>query len=114
MESVRRSGLVSIGLCAAGVLAAACSPEATRVRDGGPGGDPRNSRLVQVRNPNPGPADTTLWPGAAPTPLERLENGTMYPPRPPVPTGQAPAANAPSLSEQRTFDSSAADPRRPR
>ena len=65
----------------AGILATACSPEATRVRDGGPGGDPGNRRLVQISNPDPRAADTTLWPGLAPTPLERLENGTMYAPR---------------------------------
>ena len=113
MESVRPSRVILVIVYAAGVLAAACSPEADRVRDGGLGGDPGNSRLVQVRNPNPVAADTTLWPGLAPTPLERLENGNMYPPRPPVPTGQVPAAGAPSSPEKGAFDRSAADPRRP-
>jgi hypothetical protein len=114
MESLRKMRLArGLVLCAAGVWATACSPEAQRVRDGGPGADPQNSRLVQVRAPNPKAADTTLWPGRAPTQVERHESGTMYPPRAPVSTGAAPAAKAPSRPEQRAFDQSATDPRPP-
>ena len=114
MELVRPGPLFGgMVLSLMGVLVTSCSPEARRVRDGGPGGDPGNRRLIEVRNPNPRAADTTLWPGLAPTQVERLENGTMYPPRPPVSTGAAPAAKAPSVPEQGAFDSSAADARRP-
>ncbi|HEY5940135.1 MAG TPA: hypothetical protein VIT87_04895 [Gemmatimonadales bacterium] len=62
-------------------LLAACSPEARRVRDGGRGADPGNRRLVETRSVDPKAADTTLWPGRAPAPVQRLEAGTMYPPR---------------------------------
>lgn len=65
----------------AGALMGACSsPEARRVRDGGPGADPGNKRLVERPYVDPQAADTTLWPGRAPAPVERLEAGTMYPP----------------------------------
>jgi hypothetical protein len=62
----RRCGIVLA------VVLAACSPEATRHRDGGPGADPGNKRLVAAPPANPRAADTTLWPGRAPTPVERL------------------------------------------
>ena len=61
------------------VAALACSPESRRARDGGPGADPGNKRLVESPYVDPKAADTTLWPGRAPTPVERLEAGTMYP-----------------------------------
>jgi len=60
-------------------LAGVCSPEARRVRDGGPGADPGNKRRVEAPAVNPRAADTTLWPGLAPTPVERLAAGTMGP-----------------------------------
>lgn len=63
------------------VIAAACSPEATRQRDGGPGADPGNKILVLRPVSDPGPVDTTLWPGRAPAPVERLEKGDMPPPQ---------------------------------
>jgi hypothetical protein len=101
-----------LALCAAGLLSG-CSPEAERTRDGGQGGDPQNKRLVNVRAPDPMAADTTLWPGAAATPVERLEKGAMYPPRAPTTGDSASRRKAPSGSEQRAFEGSAADPRRP-
>jgi hypothetical protein len=94
-------------------LMGACSPEARRVRDGGPGADPGNKPLVGVRYIDPQAADTTLWPGRAPTPLERLAAGTLYAPRPPVSSDTASRAKAPSKAEQGAFEKSAADPRRP-
>jgi len=71
----------SMVIVAAGALMGACSPEARRVRDGGPGADPGNKRLVERPYMDPKAADTTLWPGRAPAPVERLEAGTMYPPQ---------------------------------
>ena len=58
----------------------ACSPEARRVRDGGPGADPGNTRLVKWNGPEPRAADTTLWPGRDPAPVERLARGEVPPP----------------------------------
>lgn len=103
MASVRtRLVAVSMSVVAAGALMGACSsPEARRVRDGGPGADPGNKRLVERPYVDPHAADTTLWPGRAPTPIERLEAGTMYPPHPPVASGAAPAAKSPSELERR-------------
>ena len=66
---------------AAMALVGACSPEARRVRNGGPGADPGNKRLVERSYMDPKAADTTLWPGRAPAPVEQLEAGTMYPPQ---------------------------------
>jgi hypothetical protein len=59
--------------------AAACSPEARRVRDGGPGADPGNKVLVEQAQPEPRAADTTLWPGLAATPVERFARGDTAP-----------------------------------
>lgn len=78
MASLRAKLAVAAMVIAA---VAACSPEARRVRDGGRGADPGNRRLVQTRSVDPKAADTTLWPGRAPAPVQRLEAGTMYPPR---------------------------------
>ncbi|HJU72719.1 MAG TPA: hypothetical protein VJ717_03160 [Gemmatimonadaceae bacterium] len=64
-------GAVTVVRGAAIVLTIACSPEATRTRDGGPGADPGNKHLVQATNPDPQPADTTLMPGRAPAPVDR-------------------------------------------
>jgi hypothetical protein len=61
-------------------LVSACSPEARRTRDGGPGGDPGNKRLVEAPYVDPKAADTTSWPGRAPTPVQRLEAGTARDP----------------------------------
>ena len=58
---------------------AACSPEARRTRDGGPGADPGNKVLVEHTQPEPRAADTTLWPGLAPTPVERFARGDVPP-----------------------------------
>lgn len=59
----------------------ACSPEASRTRDGGPGADPGNTpRLAVERSPaNPQPADTSLWPGKAPAPVDILARGDTLP-----------------------------------
>ncbi|HXB24047.1 MAG TPA: hypothetical protein VNV25_04920 [Gemmatimonadaceae bacterium] len=59
----------------------ACSPEAVRVRDGGPGADPGNTPRLAVEPPraNPQPADTSLWPGKAMAPVDRLARGDTLP-----------------------------------
>ncbi len=57
---------------AAAALIVACSPEASRTRDGGPGADIGNKHVTQLTHPDPRPADTTLMPGRAPTPVERF------------------------------------------
>ena len=64
----------------------ACSPEARRTRDGGPGADPGNKILVDAPPADPHAADTTLWPGRAAAPTDRLAAGTMPPPAAPVTT----------------------------
>ncbi len=47
-------GLILAGLCSL-LLLVACSPEASRTRGGGPGGDPGNRRAeVQLRPLGPG------------------------------------------------------------
>jgi len=103
-------------------LLSACSPEASRERDGGLGADPNNKVLVASPRVNPQAADTTLWPGRAPTPVERLARGEVPPPAGTAPTaapgkaGQTPVTpDVPaSAAERRTFDESrSADPRRP-
>ena len=108
MASLRaRLVAASMLVVAAGAVMGACSsPEARRVRDGGQGADPGNKRLVEAPYVDPKAADTTLWPGRAPTPVERLEAGTMYSPPPPVSLGPTPAAKAPSEHEQRAFEDS--------
>lgn len=90
----------------------ACSPEARRVRDGGPGADPGNKDLVAAPRANPRAADTTLWPGRAPTPVDRLARGEVLPPAgvspasAPGQTGNGPVtSNVPTTaSDQHTFD----------
>jgi hypothetical protein len=91
--------------------AAACSsPEARRERDGGPGGDPGNKVLVEHRQPEPRAADTTLWPGRAPAPVERFARGEAEPATFPA----AAPAPVPAQPFQRTFDrDSSVDPLRP-
>ena len=90
--------LVSIG-------SIACSPEADRVRDGGPGGDPGNKVLVESAPADPQTRDTTLWPGRAPTPVERLARGEILPPVGASPGNTPVTPNVPpSGTEQRTFD----------
>jgi hypothetical protein len=101
--------------------AQACSPEARRVRDGGDGADPGNKRLVVRAQPEPRAADTTLWPGRDPAPVERLAKGEIPPPTWPA-RSEAPAkaGDAPikptvpaSESQQRTYEGGdQADPRR--
>ena len=92
MASLRaRLVAASMLVVAAGPIMGACSsPEARRVRDGGPGADPGNKRLVERPYVDPHAADTTLWPGRAPAPVERLEAGTMPPPPGPLPPKAAP------------------------
>ena len=113
MASLRaRLAAASMLVVAAGAVMGACSsPEARRVRDGGPGADPGNTRLVEHPYVDPKAADTTSLPGRAPTPVQRLEAGTMYPPRPSVTTPAA-SDKAPSKAQQRTFEKSATDPQR--
>jgi hypothetical protein len=106
----------------AALLLAACSPEARRVRDGGPGADPGNKVLVEWHGPDPHAADTTLWIGKAQAPTDRLAAGDIPPPTYPHPAAVPPAgANSPikpnvppSGPQQRTFDKSRSpDPLRP-
>lgn len=59
----------------AAVAFMACSPEASRTRDGGPGADIGNKHVVEVTHADPQPADTTLMPGRALTPVERFGKG---------------------------------------
>ena len=63
------------------LLLAACSPEAVRTRDGGPGADVGNTPRLAVQPPraNPQPADTSLWPGKAMAPVDRLARGDTLP-----------------------------------
>ena len=68
--------------CIALLAGVACSPEADRVRDGGAGADPGNKNVVESPLVDPQTRDTTLWPGRAPTPVERLERGEVPPPAP--------------------------------
>jgi hypothetical protein len=75
-------------LLAGGALLGGCSPESRRVRDGGPGADPGNKILIEAPVAHPRAADTTLWPGRAPAPVERLVAGSMPPP-PAPPAGPA-------------------------
>lgn len=97
-----------------------CSPEARRTRDGGPGADPGNKVLVVRDEPNPRAADTTLWPGRAPAPVELLAKGVIPPPTypaastAPAKAGQKPIAPnvAPSEPQERTYDGGRANPRR--
>jgi hypothetical protein len=70
-----RKGAVLLGF----VAISACSPEARRVRDGGPGADPGNKVLLERPEPEPRAADTTLWPGRAATPVERFARGEVPP-----------------------------------
>jgi hypothetical protein len=71
------AAIIGVAVLAAG----ACSPEAVRTRDGGPGADPGNTPRVDVRMPraNPQPADTTLWPGKAMAPVDLLARGDTLP-----------------------------------
>lgn len=79
----RRAALALALLAAAG-----CSPEARRVRDGGAGADPGNKVLVEHAQLEPRAADTTLWPGRAPAPVERFARGEAPPATFPAGTGR--------------------------
>lgn len=70
----------ALGACLAAIVLA-CSPEATRQRDGGAGADPGNKNLVMREATDPQTSDTSIWPGLAPAPVERLEKGTLPPPK---------------------------------
>ncbi|MFL5574815.1 MAG: hypothetical protein ACJ79S_02450 [Gemmatimonadaceae bacterium] len=109
-----------MALLALSLLALSCSPEARRGRDDGPGADVGNKDLVVTSEPEPHAADTTLWPGRAPAPVDRFARGEMPPPAgvsplpAPPPTGQTPVTpNTPATtSEQHTFDrGTSANPR---
>jgi hypothetical protein len=91
---------------AAAAIAAGCSPEATRQRDGGLGADPGNRHWIAWAPSNPRAADTTLWPGRDPAPVERLARGD----EPPLP---APVKTRGSPAERRAFENGAANPRVP-
>jgi hypothetical protein len=105
MAPLKRIKLFAGGVLWGGaLLALACSPEARRVRDGGPGADPGNERLVAAPRVDPRAADTTLWPGHAPAPTDQLAAGTMPPP------AGVPGMKTPTKAEQRAFTKSAKDP----
>ena len=55
---------------AVAALVLACSPEARRVRDGGPGADPGNKILINAPPANPQAADT-MPPPRKPSTSER-------------------------------------------
>ena len=91
------------------------------MRDGGEGADPGNKRLLTRPLPDPVAADTTLWPGRSPAPVERLAGGDVPPPTYPVADTAPPGSGStpvapnvpPSGPQQRTYDSGdRADPRR--
>ncbi len=108
----------SAGVWVALLGSIACSPEATRVRDGGPGADPGNKVVVESAPANPQTRDTTLWPGRAPAPVERLARGEIPPPAglSQAGPGGAPVTPdvAPTGAEQRTFNKgTSGDARRP-
>jgi hypothetical protein len=85
----------------AAVIVLACSPEARRVRDGGPGADPGNKRVTLYQQPDPQAADTSLWPGRAAAPSDRMAAGDIPPPT--IAPPRLPAV--PSIEQQqRTFD----------
>lgn len=102
--------------------ASCASPEARRERDGGPGSDVGNKPSARAPKADPQAADTTLWPGRALAPVERLARGEI-----PLPAGVSPAAapqsrgqtpvtpNVPaSKAEQSVFDKgTSANPRVP-
>jgi hypothetical protein len=104
------------------VAAVGCSsPEARRTRDGGPGADVGNKDLTNTPAANPQAADTTLWPGRAPAPVERFARGEI---RPPVGVSSAVAApgrggtattpRPASKADQSTLDKgNSANPRAP-
>ena len=92
------------------------------MRDGGPGADPGNEVVVSWPKVNPEAADTTLWPGRAPTPVELLARGEMPPPAQlsasAAPTRARNARVTPNVplptSEQHTYNRSrGANPRAP-
>ena len=100
------------------VGSSACSPEARRVRDGGAGADPGNKVVVESAPANPQTRDTTLWPGRAPAPVERLARGEILPPAGATPTRQGDTPVTPdvpaSAADRRTFDkATSGDARRP-
>jgi hypothetical protein len=117
--SVTRSAR-SLALAIGTLALLACSPEARRTRDGGPGADPGNKILVMRDEPDPHAADTTLWPGRAPAPVDLLAKGLApFPTYPPatVESGRdtvpVTPKTPPSTSQQRIYDSGrAANPRR--
>lgn len=84
MVALSRRAALALALLAA----AGCSPEARRVRDGGAGADPGNKVLVEHAQPEPRAADTTLWPGRAPAPVERFARGEASPATFPAGTGR--------------------------
>lgn len=79
----------------AAATASCASPEARRMRDGGPGADIGNKVEVNTPPANPQAADTTLWPGRAPAPVELLARGEMPPPAGVSPASMRPPAPPP-------------------
>jgi hypothetical protein len=81
MASIERARIGRVLVSVALGLLLACSPEAVRTRDGGPGADPQNypRQAVQAPPANPEAADTSLWPGKAVAPVDRLARGDTLP-----------------------------------
>ncbi len=100
------AGLV-LALALAAVGSAACSPEATRRRDGGLGADPGNREWIAASPVDPRAADTTMWPGRDPAPVERLARGD----EPPLPSPAGKTRGSPA--ERRAFENGAATARHP-
>lgn len=96
---------VCLVLALATAVSVACSPEATRRRDGGLGADPGNRKWIAAKPVDPRAADTTMWPGRDPAPVERLARGE----EPPLPAPAEKTQGNPA--ERRAFENGTADPR---
>jgi hypothetical protein len=102
---------IRAGLPACALLTAlACSPEAQRRRDGGLGADPDNKRIVVHEQADPRAVDTSLWPGRAEAPTDRMARGDIPPPT----VAPSVLPHVPAIEpQQRTFDRGRqANPRR--
>jgi hypothetical protein len=102
---IRAPADLALVLAAAMMVSTACSPEATRRRDGGLGADPGNREWIAAKPVDPRAADTTMWPGRDPAPVERLARGE----EPPLPGPAGKTQGSPA--ERRAFENGTANPR---
>ena len=102
---IRAPARLALVLVAATIVSTACSPEATRRRDGGLGADPGNREWIAAKPVNPRAADTTMWPGRDPAPVERLARGEEPPLSAPAEKTQG------NPAERRAFENGTANPR---